>query len=86
MKSLSANDREAKIVRHGINEIFIPASLTSLLLELLAILSAPFGFGNLETIYWKMSKTEGKKRFRFKMLIHIKNNCVTRAPLSYLAE
>ena len=42
MKSLSANDREAEIVRHGINEIFIPASLTSLLLELLAVLSAPF--------------------------------------------
>ena len=53
--SLSANDREAEIVRHGIKEPFTPASPTSLLLELLAILNAPFWlwklgylFGNVE--------------------------------------
>ena len=35
-----------------------------------------FGFGNLD-IYWETLKTEGTKRFRFKMLLHVKNNCVT---------
>ena len=51
VKSLSANDREAEIVRHGIKKTFTPASLTSLLLELLAILSAPFWLWKFGYLY-----------------------------------
>ena len=32
-----------------------------------------FGFGNLDIYIWEMLETEGKKRFRFQMLLHINN-------------